>query len=43
MTPLHALDNIGQSVTDSTDRTARAGIGQLLTPEIGDNLPEFLY
>jgi len=32
MTPLHSLDPIRQSVTNSTDRTARAGIGQFLTP-----------
>ena len=32
MTPLHALDHIRQSVNGSTDRTARAGIGQFLTP-----------
>jgi adenine-specific DNA-methyltransferase len=32
MTPLHALDPIRQSVNGSTDRTARAGIGQFLTP-----------
>jgi hypothetical protein len=31
MTPLHALDHIRQSVTGSTDRTARAGTGQFLT------------
>jgi len=32
MTPLHGLDHIRQSVNGSTDRTTRAGIGQLLTP-----------
>jgi len=32
MTSLHALDHIRQSVNGSTDRTARAGIGQFLTP-----------
>ena len=32
MTPLHALDPIRQSVNGSTDRTARVGIGQFLTP-----------
>jgi len=31
MTTLHALDHICQSVNGSTDRTARAGIGQFLT------------
>jgi len=32
MTSLHALDHIRQSVNGSIDRTARAGIGQFLTP-----------
>jgi len=32
MTPFHALDHIRQSFNGSTDRMARAGIGQFLTP-----------
>jgi len=32
MTSLHAVDHIRQSVNGSTDRNARAGIGQFLTP-----------
>ena len=34
MTSLHALDHIRQSVNGSTDRRARAGIGQFLTPAV---------
>ncbi|MDZ7699234.1 MAG: hypothetical protein U5R49_20635 [Deltaproteobacteria bacterium] len=32
MSSLHALDHIRKSFNDSTDRGARASIGQFLTP-----------